>query len=491
MTSFPRRTLALVLCASAAAAPARAQDVPLPTRPGATPIAPVDSTAPARIMREVREHQHALGDLEHLADVIGPRLTGSDRLVLAHTWAESTLVARGFTNVHREAYAFGPSWTRGHASARLLTQARRSLEVASLAWGSSTPGPVRGDVLLVTGKTQADVDTLVGHFAGRIVMFGELPAPGSDTAGYRRFRERLSTAMHDEGALALLLGAGKAEGLNMTGGPVWRLGSFAPQIPIAFTAGRDFAFVRRALARGERVTMEIDLQGTRSPAPVQAFNTVAELRGSTLPDEVVILGAHLDSWDLGTGATDDGTGVVTVMEALRAIKASGLTPRRTIRVVLFSGEEQGHFGSRAYVAAHRGELAEIQAVLVHDLGTGRVRGFALQGLEASRPGMARAIAPLNELGVTELPLERGTDSDHWSFVEAGVPGFFAVQDTVDYFSVTHHSQFDTVDRVRPADLLEGAMAFAVTAWELANMPERLPHPAPLGTAGSAGSASRK
>ena len=263
----------------------------------------------------------------------------------------------------------------------------------------------------------------------------------------------------------------------MTGGPVWRRPEI-PQIPVAFVETKDYALLRRSLERGERVALEVDLGGTFSPAPVQAYNSIAELRGTGHPDEVVILGAHLDSWDLGTGATDDGTGVVAIMEALRAIKAAGLAPRRTIRIVLFSGEEQGHWGSKAYVQAHRAELDRVQAVLVHDLGTGRVRGFAMQGLENARPYFARAIAPANEIGVTELPLERGTDSDHWSFVEAGVPGVFAVQDVVDYFTTTHHSQYDTYDHVRPDDLVQGATALAITAWELANMPERVPHQAP-------------
>jgi hypothetical protein len=452
---------------------------PKPTRPGAEAIAPADTSVSARIIREVKDHQLALRDLEFLTDNIGPRLTGSDRLVRAHAWAESTLMARGFTNVHREAYEFGPSWTRGITSAKLLTQNGASLSLAGLAWGPSTPGPVRGDVMRLEGKTRADLEALIGHFKGRIIIPGSMPPAGDDTAGYRALREKLARAIHDEGALAFLLNAGKGEGLNVTGGPVWRLGPYIPQVPVAFLANKDFTLIQRATDRGERVTLEIDIEGTRSPAPVQAFNTIAELRGTDLSNEVVIIGAHLDSWDLGTGATDNGTGVVAAMEALRAIKAIGVAPRRTIRVVLFSGEEQGHWGSKAYVRAHASELPNIQAVIVNDLGTGRTRGFAMQGLEASRPFMARAIAPLNELGVTELPLERGTDSDHWSFVEGGVPGFFAVQDVVDYFSVTHHSQFDTFDRVKPDQLIQSAQALAVTAWELANMPERLPHPKPL------------
>lgn len=447
---------------------------PAPTRLGATGIAPSDTTQVAHIIREVGDHQTAVSDVQHLADIIGPRLTGSDRLIRAHTWAESTMTARGFTNVHREAYDFGRAWTRGNASARLLTQNQSTLTIAGLAWGPQTPGTVTGDALLVNAKTIQEFEAYVGHFKGRIILWGRDPAPGPDTVGFAARYKRVMQAIHDESASALILSAGKAEGLNMTGGPVWRLGAL-PQIPVGFMASKDFNLANRALARGETVRIELNLPGTLSPKPVKAYNTIAELRGSELPNEVVILGAHLDSWDLGTGATDNGTGVAAVMEALRAIKAAALTPRRTIRVVLFSGEEQGHFGSKAYVKDHASEMDNVQAVLVGDLGTGRIRGFALQGREDARPLMAMAISPLSELGVNELPLERGTDSDHASFAAVGVPAFFAVQDTVDYFSVTHHSQFDTFDHVRPADLIQGATALAVTAWELANMPARLPH----------------
>jgi hypothetical protein len=454
---------------------AYAQKAPPASRPGAAAVSAADTTATARIIREIATHSQALRNLEHLADVIGPRLTGSDNLVRAHDWAERVLTDAGAANVHREAYTFGPSWTRGVASARLLTQNGRPIEVAQLAWSPATPGTVRGDLVVVNATTLDELNAYIGRFKDRVVTFGSMPRPGADTTGYRVARERIAAAIRDEGALAFLLPAGKREGLNMTGGPVWRLGTMLPQVPFAFVQTNDYAALQRAVARGEKVTIEINLPGRASATPVQAYNTIGEIRGATKPQEVVIIGAHLDSWDLGTGATDDGTGVVAVMEALRAIKATGLQPARTIRVVLFSGEEQGHWGSKAYVAAHASEQDAMQAALIHDLGTGRVRGFALQGREDSRRLMARAIAPLNDLGVVELPLERSTDSDHDSFNAVGVPGFFAIQDTLDYFSVTHHSQFDTMDRVVAEQLMQGTTAMAVTAWELANMPERLPH----------------
>lgn len=452
-----------------------AQAAPEASRPGATAVAASDTTATARLIREIATNQRAYDDLAWLTDVIGPRLTGSPQLVRAHAWAESTLAARGLSNVHRESYQFGTSWTRGPASARFLTQNGKSITLAALAWSKPTPGPVRGDLLVVGGKSLAELEKHIGTFKGRIVTFGEMPMPGADTLAYWALRERIAAAIRDEGAIAFLANAGKREGLTMTGGPEWRLGKWNPQVPFAFVSYNDYLQMRRLVDAGQKVTLEVNLPGATSPAPVQAFNTIAEIPGTDLANEVVIIGAHIDSWDLGTGATDNGTGVVAVMEALRAMKATGLKPRRTIRLALFSGEEQGHWGSKAYVKDHAADMDRVQAALILDLGTGKVRGFALQGREDSRRLMGAAIAPLNDLGVNELPLERSGDSDHASFTEVGVPGFFAVQEARDYFTVTHHSQFDTFDRVDKESLVQATTAVAVTAWELANMPERLPH----------------
>jgi carboxypeptidase Q len=190
---------------------------------------------------------------------------------------------------------------------------------------------------------------------------------------------------------------------------------------------------------------------------------------------VVILGAHLDSWDLGTGATDNATGSSICLEVLRALQATGLKPKRTLRVVLFSGEEQGLLGSRAYVEAHKAELDAIQTVLIHDMGTGMVKGFDLQGRENSRGLMAQAIAPANDLGVRELSLLVMNGTDHAPFDRAGVPAFAASQEPVDYFEGTHHSQMDYPDHIQPDQLIQGAQAMAATAWELLNMEGRLPH----------------
>ncbi len=470
---MPKLTLALVASLSLLAqAPAKVE-APKASRPGASYRAPSAETPSAKILAELRAHQEAVANLEFLCDEIGPRLTGSERLVKAHDWVEGKMRAYGLTGVAREAYDFGPSWTRGTAKARLLGHNGIDLNVAQMAWSPATPGPVRGELLLMNG----DIDEIlsqIGHLKGRILLLGEPPKPKGDRKEFQEKVMKVLKAMKDEGIAALLLGSDKKDGqLNMGGGPGSSMG--LPPVPTAMMQHEHAQLLLRLGAKKLPVEIELELGGRASDKPVQAYNSLGEIRGTEKPEEVVLLGAHMDSWDLGTGATDNGTGTVAVLEALRAIQASGQKPRRTIRVVLFSGEEQGIFGSGAYVKAHQAELQRHQAVLIHDLGSGRVRGWALQGREDLRPFMARAIAPLQEEEVKELPLEGSNDSDHAPFVKAGVPAFFAIQDQLDYFTSTHHSQTDTFDHVKPADLVQGAASLAVTAWELANMDERLPH----------------
>jgi len=468
-----RLVLALTASFSLLAQAPAAPDAPKASRPGASYRAPSAGSPTARILAELKAHQEAVANLEFLCDEIGPRLTGSERLLKAHDWAEARMRAYGFDRVTREAYDFGPSWTRGAARARLLGHNGLELRVAQMAWSPSTAGPIRGQVLVLGG----DIDALVGeigHLKGRILLMGEPPKPTGDRKAFVEKVQRFMKAMKEEGIAALILGSDKKDGqMNMGGSPKpeWGL----PPVPTAMMQHEHAQLLVRLAARKQPVELELELGGEASQKPVQAYNSLGEITGSERPGEVVLLGAHMDSWDLGTGATDNGTGTVAVLEALRAIKASGLRPKRTLRVALFSGEEQGIFGSSAYVKAHQAELPDHQAVLIHDLGSGRVGGWALQGREDLRGLMARAIAPLQEEGVKELPLEGSFDSDHAPFVKAGVPAFFGVQEQRDYFTSTHHSQTDTFDHVEPKDLVQGAAALAVTAWELANMDERLPH----------------
>jgi Zn-dependent M28 family amino/carboxypeptidase len=206
---------------------------------------------------------------------------------------------------------------------------------------------------------------------------------------------------------------------------------------------------------------------------VQQWNTVAEIRGSERPGQAVILGAHLDSWDLGTGTTDNGTGSMVVLEAARILAQSGLKPKRSIRFILFSGEEQGLLGSRAYAAAHAGEADSIQAVLVLDNGTGAITGQALQGRKDLEGLWRLLLAPVASLDADSIRDASKSGTDHLSFLPYGVPGFNFDQLSRGY-NHTHHSQTDTYDKAVPGDLKQAAAVMAVTAWELANLPELLP-----------------
>ena len=278
--------------------------------------------------------------------------------------------------------------------------------------------------------------------------------------------------LNDEQAHALLIGSDKMYGLlNMS---TLSRDYGASAVPTAFMAREDYLYLWRLLDGGTLVQAEVNLGGALSGAPVTVYNTVAEITGTEKPDEVVMIGGHLDSWDLGTGATDNGTGSMAVLEAARALQKSGLKTKRTIRFVLFTGEEQGLNGSREYVKMHKDEMSKISGVLIHDSGTGKVLTLGLMGNYNARESMDRVLFPLSELaGIMEPTLRSEGGSDHVPFDEAGVPGFWCVQEPADY-DKTHHSQADTLDRVRWDDLTEGAEVLAVFAYNTAQLPELLP-----------------
>jgi carboxypeptidase Q len=244
-------------------------------------------------------------------------------------------------------------------------------------------------------------------------------------------------------------------------------------LPRAVIPHEDYTLFDRLIAMGVTPRLEGWIENTIGRTPVQQWNTVAELRGSGRTGQVVILGAHLDSWDLGTGVTDNGAGSMVVLEAARVLARSGLRPKRTIRFILFSGEEEGLLGSRAYAAAHAAEADSIQAVLVIDNGTGAVTGQALQG-RTDLEGLWRALlAPVASLGADSVREASKRGTDHLSFLPYGVPGFNFDQLPRGY-DHTHHSQTDTFDKAVAGDLRQAAAVMAVTAYELANLPELLP-----------------
>ena len=459
-----------------------------------------------KIMAEIKDHNEIMANLEYLSDMIGARLTGSNNLTKANNWTKEKFAGYGLGNVHFETWTIAHAWFRGTARGRILSPAEHPLTMASLGWSPGTNGAVRGAVKYVKAEHIEDLAQYKGELKGAILITSEptpipLPyqpppnpllvpfeepyilrppanAPGvppPPRPAYYRFLHEALKVFQQEGALGVLLDSSKEDALlNMTGigGRNYEIGA----LPVAFITSENYQLIWRLMKRAP-VEVEIETTNSFSDKPVDVYNTVAEIRGSEKPDEVVILGAHLDSWDLGTGSTDNGTGSMVVLEAARALQKLGLHPKRTIRFVLFSGEEQGLNGSRAYVEAHKEELPKISAVLIHDTGTGRVLSIGLMGNYQDREIMDHVVAPLRAVGLLESSQRSLDGSDHASFDKAGVPGFFAIQDPVDY-NRTHHSQSDTFDRAREDDLVQGAQVLAVWAYNVAQLPELLPRKPP-------------
>ena len=476
--------------------------VALRAQQGAPPQKSAFGAADEKILAGVHDHNEIMSNLEYLSDMIGQRLTGSENLKKANDWTKQRFTDYGLANPHLESWTIAHVWTRGTATARILTPAEHPLTIASYAWAANTDGPVRGPVVYVKAEKMEDLDQYKGKLKDAIVITSEpipLPAPDAPAPSpamvpygdsfllvrplrpgekpfgfnpaFRKFLMARNEFFKKEGVLAGLTDSGKPDGLlNMTslGG---RQYAIAP-IPAAFVTSEGYSLIWRLMKRGP-VEVEVNITNTIGDRPATVYNTIAEIRGSEKPEEIVVLGAHLDSWDLGTGATDNGTGSMVVLEAARALQKSGLRPKRTIRFALFSGEEQGLNGSRAYVEAHRDEMSRVSAALIHDTGTGRVTSISLMRNYAAREVMDTVVAPLRSLGLLELSERWMTGSDHVPFDEAGVPGFFCIQDPAQYFE-THHSQADTFDQAHEADLVEGAQVMAAVAYNLAELPDLLP-----------------
>jgi hypothetical protein len=318
-------------------------------------------------------------------------------------------------------------------------------------------------------------------------------AAGDAGGGFGRFgnfafRNELQDFLRTEGVACTLIDAGKPQGLlNMSGS--WRgqeRANAAEPIPSAYMVHEHYAMLYRLASRPApaRTIVEIELTNKIIPGPITVYNTVGEIRGSEKPDEVVVIGAHLDSWDLGTGTTDNGTGTCCVLETANTLMKAGIKPKRTIRFCLFTGEEEGLVGSREYVKQHKDEMSKISLCLVHDTGTGKVIGLGTQGRDSIVPILESELVSLQPLGLSDINRRSLGGSDHQSFESAGVPGF-AVQQDMSEYNFTHHSQSDTFDKVHEADLIEGVQVLAVTAVRVANLPFMLPRgDKPAGGSGS-------
>lgn len=455
--------------------------------------APQGDETIARIIHEGTQNSHVDADLQYLLDVIGPRLSGSPGMRRANEWTQQKFKEYGADRTDLESYKFGVTWTRGPASVRMLSPQKRELLGVSWAWSPGTNGPLAGDVVYVDSRTPQDYQRrFAGKLRGKWVMIGAAypnvnpdgpPMTAADSAKLdslrrarlpqtpeeKRFMPVRYSLMDDEKPAGVIWDGGKEFGLFTMSGSPDAISPF-PQIVIS---NENYSQFQRLIQRGERVSIEVDIKNTMGRDDVDQWNTVAEIRGTEKPDEVVLLGAHLDSWDLATGGTDNGAGSIAVLEAARILKAVDAKPKRTIRFVLFSGEEQGLFGSQAYVKSHRRELDNIQAVLVLDNGTGRITGVGLQGRDELRDLWESMMSPLAALGPLAVRSEIKTGTDHLSFIPYGVPSFNYDQLTRGY-NHTHHSQIDDYNHVVPTDVAQAATVMAANALRFANLPQLLP-----------------
>jgi carboxypeptidase Q len=473
---------------------------PVPPKAAVAPLEAL-SEVDRRIIAEANKGSEAMANLMYLSDVIGPRLTGSAGLMRANDWTADKMKSYGLSNVHLESWLMPEGWERGPASARLVEPNNgRSILLASQAWHPGTNGKIQADVVALK-QDKDGLAELKGKLKGAVVLDGppktlkplaELLKEGA--VGVPRFTGKKSERsfeeiralmqqrqelLQKEGVAVILRDAGKHCGLLYTTGG-WRgtdRPSAANRTPSAYIPHNQYELLYRLATRqpGSPTRIEIDINNKFIPGPLAQYNTVGEITGSDKPDEFVICGAHLDSWDLALGSTDNGTGTCVVLEAARILQRSGIRPKRTIRFVLFTGEEQGMHGSRAYVEQHKDEVPHMSACIVHDTGPGKVLGLGTGSYPKSRETLEKQLGPaLKAVGVTDFASRGGGGSDHIPFAAKDIPGLILRQVTTDYFLFTHHSQVDTLEHVREGDLIQGAQVMALTAMGIANLPELLP-----------------
>ncbi len=450
--------------------------------------------ADQKISSEVSAHTELMKNLEYLTSRIGPRLTGSPQMQSASQWTLERFRAYGL-DAHLETTQVAHAWTRGDDRAEITSPIARSIPIRSAGWSKATGGAVTGPVVFMAAESLEDVERLKDKLKGAVICMGKpatlaspsevaanaydalIPPPrpvgAAPPPGVQiRDRRRIAEMIAQSGGVAILRDSGKTDNLFNMGGAGR---SFEASLaPTAFISHEDYSLLYR-LSQDDPVSMKIDLRGTFSPGPVPASITVAEIKGTEHPDERVIAGGHLDSWDLGQGALDNGTGAMAVLEAARALKALNWHPKRTLTFILFTGEEEGGVGVDLFLKNHASEVPKIDAVLIHDTGTGRVNSIALEGLYDTGPLVTKIYAPLEEVfNLQALSTRTFGGSDHVAFLRAGVPAYFCVQSPAHYREA-HHSQADTFDKAIPEEINEGAAVLAAWAWNVSELTQALPH----------------
>jgi carboxypeptidase Q len=431
----------------------------------------------AQIADAARADRGAYEKLAYLTDHIGNRLAGSVGLEEAIVWAQKALAADGHENVHAERVLVS-HWVRGEEAAEIVSPIRRPLVLLGLGMSPATPRAGVTAPLLVVHDF-AELDRLGDAVRGKIVLFDHPMPPFAPTEGPHydetvKYRSEGPPAAAKLGAVAALVRSVTAHSLRSPHTGATQHPPKHPTVPSAAVSVEDAELLGRLAAEGE-VRLHVTLRPKLLPDAPSA-NVVAELRGRERPDEVVLIGAHLDSWDVGQGAHDDGAGVATVMQALTTLRRLGLTPRRTVRLVLFTDEEITRAGGDAYALEHAGELPQMVAAFESDEGGFAPRGLSVSVDDATRPLMLRRLGELAEL-LGPIGAGRafgdGSGTDLVPLRAAGVPTFELVTDRSHYFDY-HHTQADTLDKVVPAELALDVAAAATFIYVLADMPDPMP-----------------
>ena len=446
-----------------------------PPKRAASP-APGEAEAAAALIGGALTEGGGLRRLGELTDTVGPRLSGSPGAAAAVAWAQAKFAEDGIA-VHTEPVLV-PHWVRGDESGEIVAPALaapRRLSLTALGGSAGTPGGgLTAEVIEVSSIDE--LNALGEQARGKIVLFQHGMSTASGYGENASLRSRGPLAAARLGAAAALVRSLATASLRSPHTGMMLTDSAVPTIPGAALATEDAELIHRLLAQG-KVSLHLTL-GCQTLPDEPSFNVVAEVRGREKPEEVVLLGAHLDSWDLAQGAVDDGAGVVIVMEALRLISRLRAPPRRTVRVVLFMNEENGIRGALAYAAQHASEIKDHVAALECDSGAGRPLSFTVHAGAGAASQLQSRLGPLDALGCSQVVESdrAGTDITPLAKSESPPPFVELVQDSSRYFDI-HHSAADTFDKVEPRALAESCAAVTFTAWTLAEMPEPLPRPA--------------
>ena len=480
----------------------------------------VDLDAITRIKAEGFERSQVMDVAWWLTEVHGPRLTNSPQMRAAADWTVKKLTEWGLANAKLEPWGanaeFGRGWSNERTVVHVVKPTPWPVLAYARAWTPGTSGAVTADAVLAPLATEADFDKFRGKLKGRIALLQNpravaplfepparrltdqnleemqsqpvappQPPGGGGPGGGQAFTARRNAFLLAEGVVAVLEpanGRGDSGSLLVGGG-----GSRNPKDPPVpaqlAVATEHYNRIARLLEHGQAVTLDLDVRNTFHDADLNMFNIVAEIPGTDRADEVVMLGAHFDSWHTGTGSVDNASGSAVMLEAMRILKQSGVRLRRTVRMGLWTGEEQGLIGSRMYVRNHFADPADMKPKPEHarlagyfnmDNGTGQYRGVYLQGNEAAAPIFRAWMAPFANLGMTHLTIRNTGGTDHLSFNNVGLPGFQFIQDPVQYSSRTHHSNLDVYDQLIASDLMKNAVITAAFVYHTANREQLLP-----------------